>query len=73
MLSEGYKSKIQKLAGITITESKDVKWEYQVRDIGGPVFYKRKKGEKTWSFISAEDFAEGCKEGDIVKWEEKKK
>lgn len=73
MLSESYRHRIKTLAGIPINESKEVKWEYQVRDIDGPIFYKRKKGEKIWSFISAEEFAENCEKRDVVKWEEKKK
>ena len=69
MLSESYRNKIQKLAGIPISESKKVEYEYQVRDIDGPIFYKRKKGDDNWNFISAEEFAEGCsKGGKIVKW-----
>lgn len=68
MLSESYRNKIKTLAGIQITESKDVEWEFQLRDVGGPVFYKRKKGDKDWKFISAEEFAENCQKGKLVKW-----
>jgi hypothetical protein len=71
ILSEEYKYKMQKLAGIPINESKGVEWEFQLRDIGGPVFYKRKKGKDEWQFISAEDFAENCHKGKLIKWSEK--
>jgi len=75
MLSESYKNKIKTLAGIPLNESKEkgVEWEYQLRDIGGPVFYKRKKGEDAWMFISAEEFAKGCSKGKLIPWEEKDK
>ena len=71
ILSEEYRRKMQKLAGIPINESKEVEWEFQLRDIGGPVFYKRKKGEDDWQFISAEEFAENCHKGKLIKWSEK--
>lgn len=71
ILSEEYKNKIKVLAGIPLSESKSVEWEFQLRDIGGPVFYKRKKEDKDWQFISAEEFAENCHSGRLVKWEEK--
>lgn len=57
------------LAGIPIKESKNIEWEFQLRDIGGPVFYKRKKGGD-WQFISAQEFAENCKSGKLIKWNE---
>jgi len=57
------------LAGIPLNESKEVKWEFQLRDIGGPVFYKRKKGGD-WQFISAQEFAENCQSGKLIKWNE---
>ena len=71
MLSESYRNKMKVLAGIPLNESKKVEWEFQLRDIGGPVFYKRKKGDDTWQFISAEEFAENCHDGKLIKWEEK--
>jgi len=43
------------------------KFEYQIRDINDPVFYKRKIGEK-WMFTTAEDFAENAHNSKIVKW-----
>lgn len=72
MLSESYRNKIKALSGIPILESKSyVSWEYQLRDIGGPTFYKRKKGDDTWMFTSAEDFAEGLVNGGkLLKWKE---
>jgi hypothetical protein len=47
------------------------KWEYQVRDIGGPVYYKRQKGEK-WSFTDEVDFYKNSNKNNIIKWVEKK-
>jgi hypothetical protein len=68
-LSESYINRLKNLAGV-ISESKekDIEWEYQIRDIGGLVFYKRKKGEETWRFTDAEDFAENACNSKIVKW-----
>jgi hypothetical protein len=74
ILSESYKNKLKTLSGISLNESKEekVSWEYQLRDIGGPNFYKRKKGDDNWMFTSAEDFAEGIANGGkLVKWKEK--
>lgn len=49
------------------------KIEYQVRDIGGSdVYYKRKKGDKFWSFIDEEYFEKNSEKGKIVKWKENK-
>jgi len=70
-LSESYKYRMQALAGIVIESKKNTEYEFQVRDIGGPVFYKRKKGESIWEFISAEDFSENCQNGKLVKWDKK--
>jgi hypothetical protein len=73
MLSESYKNKLKTLSGIPLCESKkdDVSWEYQLRDIGGSTFYKRKKGEDNWVFTSAEDFALGLADGGkLIKWKE---
>ena len=70
-LSESYKYRMQALAGIVVEAKKNTEYEFQVRDIGGSVFYKRKKGESIWNFISAEDFAENCQNGKLVKWNKK--
>jgi len=47
------------------------KIEYQVRDIGGPTYYKRHKGEK-WSFTDEVDFFKNSNRNNLVKWVEKK-
>jgi hypothetical protein len=47
------------------------KWEYQVRDIGGPVYYKRKKGSD-WFFIDEVEFYKDSNRNNTVKWVEKK-
>jgi hypothetical protein len=70
-LSESYKYRMQALAGIISEAKKDIEYEFQIRDIGGSVFYKRKKGERIWEFTSPEDFAENCQKGKLVKWEKK--
>lgn len=78
ILSESYINRIKTLAGI-LSESKEgskdkkIEWEYQIRDIGGLVFYKRKKGEENWIFTDAEDFAENACNSKIVKWKKLEK
>jgi len=47
------------------------KWEYQVRDIGGPVYYKRQKGND-WLFIDEAEFYKDSNRNNTVKWVEKK-
>ena len=47
------------------------KVEYQVRDIGGPTYYKRHKGEK-WAFTDEVDFFKNSNRNNLVKWVEKK-
>lgn len=54
---------------ILLEESK--KWEYQIRDIGGPVYYKRQKGGD-WSFIDGSEFYKNSNKNNTVKWKEKK-
>ena len=50
-----------------VLEESTQKFEYQIRNIGGPVFYKRKPGKK-WQFTTAEDFAENAHDSKIIKW-----
>jgi hypothetical protein len=47
------------------------KVEYQIRDIGGPVYYKRMKGND-WSFIGESEFNKNSNRNNLVKWVEKK-
>ena len=55
-----------------MNESKKTEYEYQIRYIDGPIFYKREKGEDTWSFVGAEEFAENAHNSKIIKWDNKK-
>jgi hypothetical protein len=58
---------------ILLEEVKKTEWEYQVRDIGGSeVYYKKKKGNKYWSFTDEKDFNRNSKKGKIIKWDKKK-
>lgn len=54
-----------------LNESKSVEYEYQIRYIDGPLFYKRKKGEDTWSFTTDKEFAENAHKSKIIKWDDK--
>jgi len=46
-----------------LTESKQSDWQYQLRDIGGPVFYRRQGEDAEWQFTDAETFAEALADG----------
>lgn len=54
---------------ILLEDSKKI--EYQIRDIGGPVYYKRMKGDD-WSFIDDSEFYKNSNRNNLVKWVEKK-
>jgi len=53
------------------TTEKSDKYEYQIRYINGPNFYKRKTNEDTWIFISGEEFAKEAPNNKLIKWDEK--
>ena len=58
---------------ILLEEVKKTECEYQVREIGGAdIYYKKKKGDKYWSFTDEKDFEKNSKKGKVVKWKEKK-
>lgn len=52
-----------------LNESKKPEFEYQIRYVDGPIFYKRKKGEVTWSFTTDKEFAENAHKSKIIKWD----
>jgi len=54
-----------------INESKNY-CQYQVRDIGGSVYYKKCGKEKNWSFTDEIDFLKNSKKSNIVNWEKPK-
>lgn len=57
-----------------LNEAKKTEYEYQVRDIGGSdVYYKRKKGEKLWSFTDEKDFTKNSNKENTVKFKKKDK
>ncbi len=47
------------------------KFEYQVRDIGGDVYYKRKIGGDIWGFIDKDEFDKDSNKDNIVKSKKK--
>jgi hypothetical protein len=55
-----------------LLEEVKTEWELQVRDINGPVFYKRKKGDKKWVFISDKEFIDKVHIYKIIKFENEK-
>ena len=49
-------------------EGKTHEYEYQLREIGGSdVYYKRKKGDKVWSFTDDVDFEKNSNKDNIIK------
>jgi hypothetical protein len=53
---------------ILLEEVEKTKWEYQIRDIGGSdVFYKRKKGDKKWSFTDETDYYKNSNKNNRLK------
>ena len=43
-------------------------YEYQIRWVDSPLYYKREKGTKTWSFCTDKDFAEGVRPDNLIAW-----
>jgi hypothetical protein len=51
-----------------LTEGKTIEYQYQIRDIGGSdVYYKRKKGDKLWSFTDEVDFNKNSNKKNLIK------
>ena len=51
-----------------LSERKTTEYQYQLRDIGGSdVYYKRKKGDKLWSFTDEVDFFKNSNKKNIIK------
>ena len=46
--------------------------KYQIRDVGGDVFYKKCGPDKKWSFIDGVEFYKNSSNGNIEKWEKPK-
>jgi len=46
--------------------------KYQIRDIGGDVYYKKCKSNKKWIFTDEVDFLKNSKKSNIEKWEKPK-
>jgi len=42
--------------------------KYQIRWIGGPVYYKKENGDLTWKFCTDKEFAENINSSNIIKW-----
>ena len=54
-----------------LQEATQAAWQYQLRDIGGPVFYRRQGDDDTWQFCDAETFAEGLADGaDLIAYKD---
>jgi hypothetical protein len=71
MLSESYKNRLKILSGVLNEEREN--FEYQIRDIGGDVFYKRVLGEKKWRFTTELDFYKNANKKNTIKWDNETK
>jgi hypothetical protein len=71
-LSESYKERLKYLSGLINESKKNSDYEYQVRDIGGNVFYRREKGSKEWCFIDEIEFYKNSNKKNVVDWEASK-
>lgn len=49
-------------------EVKKSKTQYQVRDIGGPIYYKKEKGDKYWHIIDESEYFKYSNRNNRVKW-----
>jgi hypothetical protein len=47
--------------------------QYQVRDIGGPIYYKKVKGEKYWHIIDEKEYFENSNKKNRIEWVDKSK
>ena len=52
--------------------SKSNHYEYQIRWIGGPVYYKRERGNETWTFCTDQEFAENVSRDNLIEWKTNK-
>jgi len=68
-LSESYINRMKSLSGILSESDNLTQYEYQVRNIGGDVFYKRVKGEDVWSFTNELDFYKNSNSKNTISWE----
>lgn len=53
---------------LPIQSSIEFEYQYQVRWIDGPVYYKRKKGEVEWNFTNELDFAKNVNSNNLIDW-----
>ena len=51
-----------------ILEEAKGKYEYQVRDIDGNVYYKRKVGAKYWECTTEKDFKKNMNDDNVIAW-----
>jgi hypothetical protein len=63
------RNRIKKLLRENLSDADN--FEYQVRDVGGPVYYKRKKGDDVWSFINEDEFLKNSDTKNTIKFVDK--
>ena len=63
-----------KLSLITIlNESKKTEYEYQIRNIGGNIFYKKEKNTDVWTFTDETDFYKNSNSENTIEYSEPEK
>lgn len=68
-LSESYIERIKVLSGVLNESIDSNKYHYQVRDIGGDVFYKKLKDDDCWHFTTELDFYKNSNKENLIDWE----
>ena len=67
-LSQSYRRRIKVLSGVLSESIDSSKYYYQVRDIGGDVFYKKIKDDDCWHFTTELDFYKNSNKENLIDW-----
>ena len=67
-LSESYIERIKLLSGVLSESVSMSQYNYQIRDIGGDVFYKKLKDDECWQFTSELDFCKNSNKDNVIDW-----
>ena len=56
-----------------LNESKKTEYEYQIRNIGGNIFYKKEKNTDVWTFTDETDFYKNSNSENTIEYSEPEK